>query len=136
MCIISKKVGPFAYYLVIHRNISLLSCLCQFYIWDNYSKPTWGLARFHFAYPWFKTLHFAHLNFNPLPTFGFSVRKQLLQPKHNITGIKKLGFEFFWKSLIAVAEGIRMFKQLSSVCSFNGMSADCLILSQNGCLVK
>ena len=26
------------------------------------------MARFHFAYPWFKTLHFAHLNFNPLPT--------------------------------------------------------------------
>ena len=33
---------------------------------NNYSKPTWGLARFHFTYPWFKTLHFAHLNFNPL----------------------------------------------------------------------
>ena len=33
---------------------------------DKYSKPTWGLARFHFTYPWFKTLHFAHLNFNPL----------------------------------------------------------------------
>ena len=33
---------------------------------DNYNKPTWGLARFHFTYPWFKTLHFAHLNFNPL----------------------------------------------------------------------
>ena len=31
------------------------------YVWDNYRKPTWGLARFHFAYPWFKTLHFAHL---------------------------------------------------------------------------
>ena len=39
----------------------------KFFFWDNYSKPTWGLARFHFAYPWFKTLHFAHLNFNPLP---------------------------------------------------------------------
>ena len=35
--------------------------------WDNYSKPTWGKARFRFAYPWFKTYHFAHLNFNPLP---------------------------------------------------------------------
>ena len=33
---------------------------------DKYSKPTWGLARFHFTYPWFKNLHFAHLNFNPL----------------------------------------------------------------------
>ena len=66
---------------------------------NNYSKPTWGLARFHFTYPWFKTLHFTHLNFNLLPTFGFSVRKQLLQPKHNITRIKNLGFEFFWKSL-------------------------------------
>ena len=34
---------------------------------DNYSKPICGMAHFHFAYPWFKTLHFAHLNFNPLP---------------------------------------------------------------------
>ena len=25
------------------------------------------MARFHFAYLWFKTLHFAHLNFNLLP---------------------------------------------------------------------
>ena len=25
------------------------------------------MAHFHFVYPWFKTLHFAHLNFNPLP---------------------------------------------------------------------
>ena len=33
----------------------------------NYSKPTWGKARFRFAYPWFKTYHFTHLNFNPLP---------------------------------------------------------------------
>ena len=34
---------------------------------DNYSKPTWGLARLHFAYPWYKTYHFAPLYFNPLP---------------------------------------------------------------------
>ena len=33
---------------------------------DNYSKPTWGMTRFHFAYPWFKTLHFAHLKLVPL----------------------------------------------------------------------
>ena len=26
------------------------------------------MARFHFAYSWFKTLHFAHLNFNSLLT--------------------------------------------------------------------
>ena len=45
-------------WLEYHHNI---------FIRDNYSKPTWGLARFHFTYPWFKTLHFAHLNFNPLP---------------------------------------------------------------------
>ena len=24
------------------------------------------MARFHIAYLWFKTLHFAHLNFNPI----------------------------------------------------------------------
>ena len=34
---------------------------------DNYSKPTCDMTRFHFAYPWCKTLHFIHLNFNPLP---------------------------------------------------------------------
>ena len=34
---------------------------------DNYSKLTCGMTRFYFAYLWFKTLHFAHLNFNPLP---------------------------------------------------------------------
>ena len=33
---------------------------------DNYSKPTWGKACLRFAYPWFKTLHFTHRNFNPL----------------------------------------------------------------------
>ena len=33
---------------------------------DNYSKPTWGKACLRFAYPWFKTLHFAHQNFDPL----------------------------------------------------------------------
>ena len=35
--------------------------------WDNYSKPIYGTTRFHFTYLWFKTLNFAHLNFNPLP---------------------------------------------------------------------
>ena len=49
---------------IILRYIILL---CRYIILrDKYSKPTWGLARFHFTYPWFKTLHFAHLNFNPL----------------------------------------------------------------------
>ena len=33
----------------------------------NYSKSTCDMTRFYFAYPWFKTLHFAHLNFNLLP---------------------------------------------------------------------
>ena len=33
-----------------------------FFFLDNYSKPTCGLTCFHFAYPWFKTLHFAHLS--------------------------------------------------------------------------
>ena len=46
-------------------------------IWlrDNYSKPTWGLARLRFTYPWFKTLHFAHLYFNSLPTSPSKVKK-------------------------------------------------------------
>ena len=50
-----------------HMCEALFFFYIYIYIWDNYSKPTWGLARFHFTYPWFKTLHFAHLNFNPLP---------------------------------------------------------------------
>ena len=33
---------------------------------DNYTKPTCGMAGFHFAYPWFNHLHFTHLNFNSL----------------------------------------------------------------------
>ena len=37
------------------------------FIWDNYSKPTCGMTRFHFAYLWFNHLHFTHLNFNLLP---------------------------------------------------------------------
>ena len=54
-------------------------------IWDNYSKPTWGLARLRFAYPWFKTLHFAHLNFNPLPIcyppFPLPLEKHIFREK-------------------------------------------------------
>ena len=46
---------------------SFLVLLGYYKIWDNYSKLTWGKARFRFAYLWFKTYHFAHLNFNPLP---------------------------------------------------------------------
>ena len=37
-----------------------------FFFLDNYSKPTWDKACLRFVYPWFKTLHFAHRNFNPL----------------------------------------------------------------------
>ena len=33
---------------------------------DNYSKPTYGITRFHFAYLWFNHLHFAHLRLVPL----------------------------------------------------------------------
>jgi hypothetical protein len=36
------------------------------FIWVNYSKPTYGLARFSIAYPWFKTCHFIHLRFKTL----------------------------------------------------------------------
>ena len=53
---------------------------------DNYSKPTCGMTRFHFAYPWFKTLHFAYLNFNSLPTSPSDVRKTHFYSKleHNM----------------------------------------------------
>ena len=36
-----------------------------YYLWDNYSKLTYGMVRFYFAYLWVNHLHFVHLNFNP-----------------------------------------------------------------------
>ena len=47
--------------------VSMIGYFTYINIWDNYSKPTWGLARLRFAYPWFKTYHFAYLYFNLLP---------------------------------------------------------------------
>ena len=54
-----------------HKRSCLLSKLggkscCENVIWDNYSKPTCGMTRFHFAYPWFNYLHFDHLRLVPL----------------------------------------------------------------------
>ena len=53
--------------------------------WDNYSKPTWGLARFHFTYPWFKTLHFAHLKLVSLafrnPPLRLPLEKHIFRKK-------------------------------------------------------
>ena len=52
---------------------------------DNYSKPTWGLARLRFAYPWFKTYHFAHLRYLPLgiccPPLHLPLEKHILREK-------------------------------------------------------
>ena len=54
-------------------------------IWVNYSKPTWGLTRFHFTYPWFKTLHFAHLKLVPLafrnPPLRLPLEKHIFKKK-------------------------------------------------------
>ena len=44
---------------------------------DNYSKPTCGMTRFYFAYPWFKTLHFAHLRLVPLAFRNLHLRLPL-----------------------------------------------------------
>ena len=46
-----------AKYDLFHSNFLLVVIIYR----DNYNKPTWGITRFHFAYPWFKSLHFAHL---------------------------------------------------------------------------
>ena len=51
--------------------------------WDNYSKPTWGMARLHFAYLWFKTLHYAYLNFNLL-SICYPPHPQTLEKHHFI----------------------------------------------------
>ena len=52
---------------------------------DNYSKPTWDLARLHFAYPWFKTYHFAHLRYLPLgicyPPLCLPLEKHIFKEK-------------------------------------------------------
>ena len=44
-----------------HNFVLFAFCLNLILIRDNYTKPPRGLARLHFAYPWFKTYHFAHL---------------------------------------------------------------------------
>ena len=74
---------------------------------DNYSKPTCGMICFHFAYPWFKTLHFAHLRllllaFRNRP-LRFLLEKTYFWAKKDITRIKKLGFfithELQWEQM-------------------------------------
>ena len=44
---------------------------------DNYNKPIWGMARFHFAYSWFKILYFAHLKLVSLPFYDPYLRLPL-----------------------------------------------------------
>ena len=62
--------------------------------WDNYSKSPWGLACLRFAYPWFKTYHFAHLRCLPLeicyPPFLLPLEKHIVREKKNIRKIKKV----------------------------------------------
>ena len=52
---------------------------------DNYSKPTCGMVRFHFANPCFKTLHFFHLRLVLLalrnPAFHLLLEKHILRQK-------------------------------------------------------
>ena len=52
------------------------------------------MVRFHFAYPWFKTLHFAHLNFNPFalcyPPLPQTLEKHHFIKNQNITQIKNM----------------------------------------------
>ena len=89
----------FRYILSLIGDLFVLPSVCML-IWlrDNYSKPTWGLARLHFTYPWFKTLHFAHLYFNPLPTSPSDVKKKKKNPfikNQNITRIKNTNHWIF-----------------------------------------
>ena len=52
---------------------------------DNYNKPTYGMARFHFAFPWFNHLHFAHLRLVPLafrnPPLHLPLEKHIFRQK-------------------------------------------------------
>ena len=71
-----------------------------FCFWDNYSKPTCSMSRFHFTYPWFKTLHFAHLNFNLLPIryppHLQTLEKHIFIQNQNITQIKNMNHWIFY----------------------------------------
>ena len=44
---------------------------------DNYSESTCGMIPFHFVYPWFNHLHFAHLRLVPLAFRNSSLRLSL-----------------------------------------------------------
>ena len=54
-------------------------------LWDNYNKPPWGLVCLYFAYPWFKTYHFAHLRCLPLeiyyPLLPLPLEKHIFREK-------------------------------------------------------
>ena len=49
------------------------------------TKPTCGMARFHFAYPWFNHLHFAYLRLVLLafcnPPLRLSLEKHIFRQK-------------------------------------------------------
>ena len=66
-----KRVKLLSVYICVRLIRWLMLTIYLVVYWfikrDNYSKPTWGLARLRFAYPWFKTLHFVHLR---LPLLG------------------------------------------------------------------
>ena len=52
---------------------------------DNYNKPIWGMARFHFAYLWCNHLHFAYLRLVLLafrnPPFRLPLEKYIFRQK-------------------------------------------------------
>ena len=54
------------------------------------------MIRFHFAYPWFNHLHFAHLNFNPFalryPPHPQTLEKHIFNTNQNITRIKNTNY--------------------------------------------
>ena len=81
-------LGHFFSFDFVERGVTVISFVFVFFFrGGNYSKPTWGMTRFHFAYPWFKTLHFADLNFNSLsicyPPLAFSLENNFCN--QNIT---------------------------------------------------
>ena len=100
--------GPASLHCHPYVNIIML---LEFKLRENYNKPTCGMTCFHFAYLCFNHLHYAHLNFNPLPIryppHHQTLEKHLFIQNQNIIRIKNTNPFFFsswaletWKSLV------------------------------------
>ena len=79
------SLNDFLQNMILYWCFQILDLLLMVEYRDNYSKPTWGLARLRFTYPWFKTYHFAHLRYFPLgiccPPLHLPLEKHIFREK-------------------------------------------------------